>query len=308
MSPKSRTRAWLHLLLHLLACLALLGCGAEPPPAPSAESAPAIPERIVVMAPSAAEIVDVLGLSDRVVGVGDFVQWPPRLAALPKLGAYDAPNPEQVLTLRTDLLIVTGSKAASANLEHLRRLGIEVMEIDTTTYQGVLASLHQVGGRLGRAERAREVERGIRTKMEGIRRRVAGAARPRVLFVVGQNPLYVAGPGSHVDEMIAAAGGRNVAADALSPYQLVSLEAMLDRQPEVIIDVSDNRPGAPRGRAAGAWGQWSFLPAVKQRRVYHVDPVRLVIPGPRLPEMTELVGKLIHPEVFGEAAAEEFLP
>jgi len=44
------------------------------------------------------------------------------------------------------------------------------------------------------------------------------------------------------------------------------------------------------------------------RRVYWVDPERLSIPGPRLPEMALLMAKLIHPEVFGEAGAADLGP
>jgi ABC-type Fe3+-hydroxamate transport system substrate-binding protein len=98
-----------------------------------------------------------------------------------------------------------------------------------------------------------------------------------------------------------------VAHDALAPYQQLSIEAVLERAPEVIVDASDNRPGAPRGRLAGAWGRWDFLPAVRAERVYQVDPSRLVIPGLRLPEMARLMGELIHPESFGEAEPADFL-
>jgi iron complex transport system substrate-binding protein len=129
--------------------------------------------------------------------------------------------------------------------------------------------------------------------------------RRRVLVVVGRDPLYVAGPGSHVDEMIRLAGGANVAHDALAPYQQVSLEVILERMPEVIIDASDNRPGSPRGRQTGRWGEWPFLPAVQDERVYWVDPGLLLIPGLRLPEMTLLAGRLIHPETFGAAGDAE---
>ena len=141
-----------------------------------------------------------------------------------------------------------------------------------------------------------------------MRARAAAAPARRVLVVVGREPLYVAGPGSHLDELLRAAGGENVAADALSPYQLLSLEAALARRPEVIVDSSENRPGAMRGRALGDWGRWPFLPAVAERRVYFVDPVRLSIPGPRLGEMAELLARLIHPEVFGEASPAELGP
>ena len=96
-----------------------------------------------------------------------------------------------------------------------------------------------------------------------------------------------------------------MAHDALSPYQQVSLEAVLERMPDVIVDTSDNRPGAPRGRVTGDWGRWEFVPAVRDDRVYRVDPGKLVIPGLRLPEMTLLMGKLIQPEIFGEVETAE---
>jgi hypothetical protein len=72
----------------------------------------------------------------------------------------------------------------------------------------------------------------------------------------------------------------------------------------VIVDVSDNRPGAPRGRVAGEWSRYTFLPAVQSNSVYQIDPARLVIPGIKLPEMTRLMGRLVHPEVFGAADGE----
>jgi ABC-type Fe3+-hydroxamate transport system substrate-binding protein len=100
--------------------------------------------------------------------------------------------------------------------------------------------------------------------------------------------------------MIELVGGRNVAADSIASYQQLSMEAVLERLPEVIIDTSDNAPDAARGRIAGTWGRWEFLPAVRDDRVYQVEPGRLVIPGLRLAEMTRLMARLVHPETFGE--------
>jgi hypothetical protein len=62
------------------------------------------------------------------------------------------------------------------------------------------------------------------------------------------------------------------------------------------------------GRVPGNWGRWEFVPAVRDRRVYHVAPSRLAIPGVRLPEMTRLMGRLVQPEAFGEATDEELMP
>lgn len=260
------------------------------------------------MAPAAVEILLELGALDRVVAIGDFVLWPPTIQELPRIGPYDAPNEEMLLDLEVDTLITSYSEAAGGRLERLEKLGVKVLTLKLGTYEGVFDSLLQVGRFLGTEPRAQALALAIRERLDEIRKRAAGAPRRRVLAVVGQNPLYVAGPGSYLHEIISMVGGQNVAADALAPYQLVSLEAMLERQPEIIIDISDNRPGALRGQRLGSWGDWPFLPAVKQQQVYWVDPTRLMIPGPRLPEMATLVGKLIHPEIFGSLSPEEFLP
>lgn len=297
MSP--RIRRLTGVVLALLA----LACGDSPtPPEPRSEE-----ERIVVYAPSGAEILDELGLLDRVIGVGEFVRWPLEVRTLPAVGSFLAPNVETVLELRATLLLTTKNATVVPQLARLETLGVERIELPTDTYEGLLESITLLGDRLGRPERARELAAQLRMRMEEIAARVAGASRPRVLFVIGRDPLYVAGPGSHVDQMITTAGGTNVAADALAPYQLLSLEAALERLPEVIVESSDNRPGALRGRQPGPWSEWPFLPAVAGDRIYWVDPERLSIAGPRLPEMTEMVGRMIHPEIFGEPTASDFL-
>jgi ABC-type Fe3+-hydroxamate transport system substrate-binding protein len=257
------------------------------------------------MAPAAVEMLEALEALDQVVGIGDFVLEPASITHLPRLGAYNAPNVELVLSLGTDTFITAASEAANAAHERLESLGVQVLALDTSTYDGVFTSLHEVGRALGRSDLARAVEQDIRDRLRAMEQRAAHAPARSVLFVVGRDPVYVAGPGSHIDEMIALVGGVNVAHDALSPYQRVSMEAILERMPEVIIDTSDNRPSALRGRLAGDWERWDFLPAVREGRVYWVDPSRLVIPGIRLPEMTSLMGRLIQPEIFGEAAEAE---
>jgi iron complex transport system substrate-binding protein len=289
--------------LALLFLLLAVGCVGEEPRSDGVE-----PEgtRIVVMAPAAAEVLEILGATDRVVGRGDYVVWPPALQALPRVGAYHAPSVETVLSLRTTLLLTTSSQAAQGAHAKLRELGIEVLALETNTYDSMLDSIVSIGRAVGREEEACMAVEEIRQEMDEIRGLARDVPERRVAFVVDRDPLYVAGPGSHVDEMIRAVGGENIAADAASDWQLMSMEIILERAPEVIIDTSDNGEGALRGRVAGPWERWPFLPAVEQNRVYWVDPIRLVIPGPRLPRMTRLMGRLVHPEIFGEPSPEDF--
>jgi len=291
----------------LVATLLLCACGPASPVAddPAQDDAG---RRIVVMAPAAAEMLQALDVAERVVGVGDFVSEPASLAALPRVGAYNAPSIERVIELRADLYLSTESQAATVAHRRLESLGVSVVALDTSTFEGVFASLAELGQLLERDERAQSLAIEMRGRLDGIRKTAETLPPRKVLFVVGRDPLFVAGPGSHIAEMIALVGGVNVIDDAASPYNRVSMEAALERMPEVIIDTSDNGPGALRGRLTGEWARWEFLPAVQAQRVYHVDPSRLVIPGIRLPEMTSLMGKLIQPEAFGEVTDAELAP
>lgn len=297
-------RPWVGWIALGLACL---GCS-DPPASgtgPDDDRDEVAPSRVVVLAPAAAEMLEALGLSDRVVGIGEFGPWPAGIAERPVLGGYDSPNVELALELRAEVVLTASSDAAAASHRRMDSLGIRVVALDTSTYQGIFDSLETIGELFARSAEASSLAKKMREELREIETRALGAPRRRVLFVVGSDPLYVAGPGSHIDEMIRLVGGRNVAHDALSSYQQVSLEAVLERMPEVIIDTSDNRPGAERGRVTGGWGRWSFVPAVRDERVYRVEPGRLVIPGLRLPEMTRLMGRLVQPEIFGELEAAE---
>ncbi len=283
----------------LAAGIGLHGCAAPATTSPAGG-------RIAVMSPSAAETLVELGVADRIVAVGDFVDWPPVLGGLPRIGAYDAPNAERLVELGVAYLFTTASEAGRGEHARLSALGVHVVALDTSTFAGTLAAIAETGRLVGREAAASALLERIEARVARVRARAAAAPRRRVLVAVGHDPLFVAGPGSHLDELVTLAGGENVAHDALSPYQMVALEAVLERAPEVIVDSADNRPDNPRGLAPGFWAKWPFLPAVAQGRVAFVDPWQLLVPGPRLAEMAELMGRLIHPELFGAPQAQDF--
>lgn len=296
--PRGRPRRTAGILLRTAVLILLsTSCEARSPQPDPAEGGTR--PQLAVLAPAAAELVAELGAHDLVVAVGDFVDWPPTLAALPRIGSYDAPNLERLLELGVDLLVTARSAAGEAAHHRLEGIGIEVLALEMETFEGVLEAFTALGARIGRAEAGRAAAAEVRERIDALQVRTAGLPRRRVLFVAGDRPLYGAGPGSHIDRLITAAGGVNVLADATGPYPLIAIEGVLERRPEVIVDASDNRPGARRGRQSGSWGRWGFLPAVAEDRVWYVHPERLAVPGPRLPEMAELMARLIHPEVFG---------
>lgn len=284
-----QVRAW--TCIPALALAAFTGCGtAEPAPKPNGT-----PQRVVVFAPSAAEALVALGLADRVVAIGSHGPWPGEFAALESAGSFDRPDLEGILELECDLVLTTASVAASIGHQRLERLGVAVETLDTSTFEGVFTSLARLGVLFKREDRAAELAAEMRDGLERVRVATADLPPKKVLFVVGRDPLFVAGPGSHVDELIRLGAGINVAHDAASPYQQFSVEAVLERLPEVIVDTSGD---------AEYWDRWPFLPAVRNDNVYRVEPSVLVIPGIRLPEMAQAMAELIHPGTFAQPTDE----
>lgn len=275
-------------------------------PSPQLANVKRMPSRVAVIGPSIAEILEELDLLVHVHALGKFGHWPEPVRYLPVVGGYKDPNAEQILSLDIDTVLNVKSQASITSHARLRKLGIQVIELDTTTFEGIFESIDIIGEIFGKKPQATVLVKRLQDEVRLIEQRATGLEKKRVLFVVDNNPVYVAGPGSHIDRMIQLVGGENVAYDVLSPYQQLSLEAILQRKPEVIIDTSNNQPGALRGKHVGHWGRWQFLPAVQNNSVYWIDPSQLVIPAIRLSEMTQLMGKLIHPEVFGEPVQSDY--
>ena len=127
------------LALALVGGLWAGGCG-EAAPTPE----PGVARRIVAMAPNVTEILFALELGDRVVGVGDYATWPPEVASIPKLGGLYDVSLERILELEPDLAILIPSEAELAG--HLRRLGIEVLEVENESLDQVETSIEAIPG------------------------------------------------------------------------------------------------------------------------------------------------------------------
>jgi ABC-type Fe3+-hydroxamate transport system substrate-binding protein len=118
-----------------------------------------------------------------------------------------------------------------------------------------------------------------------------------VLVVVGHSPLVVVGGGTLQDELIALAGGVNVAADAGDVWPTISLEVVVARAPEVIVDAAMGSEAGGRALFAGL----TTVPAVRDGRVLRLADDALLRAGPRVGEAARALATAIHPEAFGTA-------
>jgi iron complex transport system substrate-binding protein len=262
------------------------------------------PQRIVSTAPSITELLYALGLGDRVVGVDRFSRYPPEALRKPKIGDYSNPNLETITSLRPDLVIIPTNPVRLA--ERLGTLRLKVLEIDQESLAKLYESFRIVGKATGATAQAAKLISAVQGQLEAIRARAAPFKKTRMMFVVGRTPnrldgLIVVGQGSYLNEIIALAGGENVFHDAAAAYPTVSLEEVLARNPDVIVDMGDMSDSVGiteehKRDVTKLWDRLSSLAAVKQHRVYAVASDVYVVPGPRVVDAAKAFLEMLHPD------------
>ncbi len=259
------------------------------------------PERIVSLAPSNTELLFALGLGDRVVGVTDHCDFPPKATSKEKVGGFQDPSIEKVIALQPDLVLATGGIQREV-VARIEKAGPPVYVVDPHTVDEVLDGIRIVARLAGVPGEGGRVAGDLRARVEAVRARTAGLAeseRPAVFYEVWPDPLMTAGPGSFAHDMIGLAGGRNVAAETGEPYPKFSLEALVAADPAVIITPFEETAKALSERKRP--GGWAGLTAVREGRVALVDQNLTSRPGPRIVDGLEAFARAIHPELFSGA-------
>ena len=274
---------------RLLALLVLAGCGAAAPP-PSG----GVPARIVSLAPSITEVVYALGAGDRLVGVCAQCDYPRAVARVPRVGGYLAPSVEVTLATRPDLVIAVPSPGNREAVRAIERAGVRVLVVHDRTLADLWASMRAVAGALGLPAAGERLVADVSASLGAVRDRVAGRPPRRVLMIVGHSPLVAVGRGTLQDELLTMAGGVNVAGDAGQVWPTLSLELVVARAPEVIVDAAMGSEEAGRQLFAGL----TTVPAVRSGRVVPLASDTLFRAGPRVPEAAAALARAIHPEAF----------
>lgn len=253
-------------------------------------SLPAPPKRIVSLMPSCTEDLFALGLGGRIVGVTDYCDYPPEARRLPRVGGLTT-SIEKVVSLRPDLVVASasGNRKAIEALEALADRRVPVFALEPRTLPTLFSGILALGTVTGRTAQAQALVRRLRARAALVAARVrANAVRPRVLFVLSREPLWVAGSDNFIDEMITAAGGVNVAR-ALGPgYHTWTLEEAVVAQPDAIFTTKEGLQAF-----AGRTG-WSSIAAVRRGAVTALG-YAAVRPGPRLIDTIERMASLLHP-------------
>ncbi|MFB6161919.1 MAG: PGF-CTERM-anchored ABC transporter substrate-binding protein [Halococcoides sp.] len=252
------------------------------------------PDRIVVLAPSAAQTVWALGASERVVGM-------PRNYYATYLNGTDGiqdvvtdrgqPIQERVVALDPDLVLapnVIGNESVTA----LRDAGLTVYRFEEAgSLAAVSAKTRRTGRLIGSCAAAERVSSDTEARVSEIRSATADRDHPLVYYAMGGG--YTAGPETFVGDVIATAGAENLATRAnISRYGKISPEIVVSEDPDWIV--------APRGVSIAGTGVENTT-AYRQDRIVRVNRNYLHQAGPRVVRPLERIARHLHPSAVGAA-------
>ncbi len=253
-------------------------------------------QRIVSLAPNITEILFELGLGDRVIAVSDDSDYPEQTKELKKIGAFFRPSTEAVIECQPDLVITLWFLEQKSVADSLKRLGYNVLTVELQRLEQLRAAIEEIGKAAGAETAAEKLIERIDAQLGQIKNKYDSLNRPRVLWVVQDEPVRVAGRKTFINELIELAGGQNAIGPTLMQYPQIGSENILTSKAEVIIHsaMSKNDIIKEQQAAEEFWRKYPLLPAVKNKRIYVIDPDTTLRLGPRLPEGVELIAELLH--------------
>jgi iron complex transport system substrate-binding protein len=232
--------------------------------------------RIVTLAPHLAEIAFAAGAGAKLAGVSSFSRHPPEAERLPVVASYGRVDVERLIALRPDLVLAWRSGNSALQIDRLERIGIRVFVTEARSLADIPRIVRLVGVLAGSFDVAESRARQFENEIADLRKRYAGERRVAVFLEIWHAPALTVNGAHLISDALRLCGGRNVFAAAKTLSPLVSREQILDARPEAIVT------GGFGSEALQAWKGLESVPAVRNRRIYAIDPDWLHAQGPHV--------------------------
>jgi len=255
------------------------------------------PRRIISIGSSVTEIIVALGDVQAIAAIDSTSRTVPGVAKLPDIGYLRSLSAEGVLSQSPDLICATSDAGPPEVIDTLRASGVPLALIPhVVTVAGICDKIALLGVLIDRNAEAQGLITEVRQSAKDLEDRTAGLdTRPGVLFILSlaDNRMMAGGRDTAADSVITMAGGRNVAGN-MSGYKPLSLEALMQDPPEVVIMMQGMGP-PPKAEEILALPGLADSPAAQRRALHMFDGSYLLGFGPRTIAAAGELARLLHP-------------
>ena len=257
------------------------------------------PQRVVSLAPANTEILFALGLDEEIVGITDFCDYPPeKVARKERIGGFADPNLEKIISLSPEIVFATSGVQAQA-VERLEDLGVKVYVLEAETVENLLVEVEDLGRLMGKSQEALALVERLEGRVKVVEEKVGDLSddqKPRVFLEIWHDPLWTAPNRTLIYQIVELAGGTHSVTIEGDWNQVttVDAESVISADPEFIFLAFENSDPELVYKLPG----WRAVSAVKNRKVFQLDPDIIARPGPRIVDALEQIAKILHPDLF----------
>lgn len=266
-------------LFPLLACLPALAAPVSViDDQGSRVTLPAPAQRVISLAPHVTELAFAAGGGARLIAVDDNSDYPEAAKALPKAGSFRAIDLERIVAAKPDLLLVWLHGPSARQLEPLRQLGIPLFYSQPKRFADIPSNLRRIGQLLGSSAQAEQAARRFEQDLAALRQQQQGKSKLSVFYQVWDKPLYTLNGQHIVSDAIALCGGINIFARLPVTAPVVTDEAVIAANPQVILSAAMRHNDDLLKR----WQRMPGIAAVQNRQLHQVNGDLLNRPTPRM--------------------------
>lgn len=249
-------------------------------------SLPKPAQRIISLAPHVTEMLFSIGAGDRIIGVVNFSDYPEEAKKIQRVGSYNRFDLETIISLQPDLIVAWKSGNPETQIKKLREMGMLVYLTEPRNFEDIAVNIERLGQLTGNYDSAVKVTKSFRKQYQDLRKQYENKSKVTVFYQVWSQPLVTINGEHLIGAVIELCGGENVFKElsVLAPH--ISVEAVLQKNPEVII--AGARDGV-RPDWLDDWKKWSGLQAVKKGNLFHVHADLLHRHSPRILQGMEKV-------------------
>lgn len=255
------------------------------------------PCRIVSLAPGATAMLYAAGGGHCLIGTIAHSTEPAEAAKLPVIGDAETLDFERLLALRPTAVVVAVDVVQRVRIDRIRALGIPVYQVHVTRLAGMTESLRRLAALTGTGEVARRSADALEAELGGLRERYRHRQPLRVLYQIWDKPIYTIGGRHVINDALQLCGASNVFADLDTAAPAVTREAVLARNPQIILA---SGPAAATDAWLAEWRRFPTIAAVRQGHLIAYNDERIDRMGPSVISAT---GQLC--EVIERARADE---
>jgi len=232
----------------------------------------------ITLSPHLTELVYSAGGANTLVGVSSYSNYPEIALTIPVIGDAFRLDLELIKTLDPDVIFYWKNGTANQVVEQLNRLDFNLHEVSIHTLSDIPRAIQDISQVLNTTPT--EPINHFLNKLNKIKNRPH--TQQSALIQISNQPIYTVNGSHWMSEAIEACGLQNIFANLEAGSAAVTMESIIFKQPQVIINLDQSNTLNPLSK-------WNNIPAIKNNHIIHVNADKFSRPTLRILDAIETI-------------------